>query len=658
MTVAHAGQVRLGDRESWAREVFELASDGIFIADLDGRYTDVNSAGCRMLGYTRDELVGTSILDLIPGSEVPRLAEEKRTMLLGRPCISEWRLRCKDGRFLPVEVSANILPDGRWLGFVRDLTESKAAEAARRLDEQRLRVALASAPISMFNQDRDLRYTWAYNPPTPISPEDIIGHRQEDLAPEPLAQRLVDLKRSVLDTGIAARTEIEHELPWGRRWFDLRIEPLRDEHGDVVGITGAAWDVTERKRDEDGLRLLGDLSSLLEVPDGDWKQLLPKVAPLGLRLPCDFCIVDATDEEGHLQRIGFAHVDPRMLDACAPLAPLHVGDIRPQPGAEAVRPSEPLLLEAVPPDYLRGSWQDDAHVALLRSLDVRSLIAVPLISRGHVLGRLVFGSSTRRHVRADLQIAIEFARRVALLLDRIQLQNALERAVRARDETLAIVVHDLRNPLNSVLLQSEILSTTLEENSREGLAVDRIRHAVRRMNRLIQDLVDVVRLDAREALVIRLDDVVPDRILREVVDAMRPLASAALIELVSSLPAGLPMIRADHDRLVQLLENLLGNAIKFSPRGALVTASAVLGTDEVVFSVADSGPGISPEQHAHLFERFWQGDGRDRRGIGLGLYVVKGIVDAHHGRIWVDSAPGRGSTFHFAIPISAAQSTM
>lgn len=643
---------RLSPRESWYRDLFELAGDGIFLADLDGRYADVNRAGCELLGYSRDELVGKTIVELIPADEVPRLEAERDRMLAGAPHVSEWRLRHKDGTLIPVEVSAKILADGRWLGFVRDLRARKAAEEARRLDEQRLRVALASAPISMFNQDRELRYTWSYNPPAPYRPEDILGKHQEDVAAPPLASHLIELKRRVLETGEPTRTLIANELPSGRRWFDLTIEPLRDTDGNIVGLTGAAWDVTERKRDEDASRLLADASALFEAEIADWKLLLRRIAPLGLRLPADLCIIDALDEDGRTFRLDVVHADPAKAELAAALARQPIGSDGPHLAGEALRTMSPVLIEDVSLTYLRTAARSAEHLAQLRALELTSLLAVPLVSRGRAVGMLVLGSSSRRLGHDDLELAIELGRRVALAVDTLRLQNALQRAVAARDEALAIVAHDLRNPLNSVLLQSEILSDTIDEGSAQGLAIDRIRYAARRMNRLIQDLLDVVRLDAREPLQVVLAIAHPDHVVDEAVDSMRPLAAASLVELAAVREPGLPAIQADHDRLLQVFENLIGNAIKFSSRGARVTVSATRRDDTVVFSVSDRGPGIGEAQLAHLFDRFWQGNRGDRRGIGLGLFVVKGIIEAHRGRIWVESKPGAGTTFHVALPIA------
>ncbi|MBS1119983.1 MAG: domain S-box, partial [Deltaproteobacteria bacterium] len=507
------------------RELAEVAPDGIFIANLEGRYIEVNAAGCELLGRTRDEILGKTIVDLIPAEQLPRLAESRELMLRGEVHTAEWQLRYRDGTYIPVEVSAKVLPDGRWVGFVRDLRHRKAMEEALRISEQRFRIALAGSPISLFSQDRDLRFTWSYNPPSPYYPHDIVGKKQEDFSPPALVGELTTFKRAVLETGIGARRLFEVEYAEGQRWFDVTIEPVHDERGQITGITGAAWDVTERKRSEDEHRLLGDASALLGELNTDWKELLSKVTPIALQLPADLCIAEVIDDDGQVQRLAIVHREPAMAAVCAALTALPLDRDRPHLAAEVLRSGQPRLIEEVTPAYVASVAQSAEHLNLLEQLHLRSLIEIPLVSRGRLLGMFVIGSSTRRFGAEDLRIAMALASRVAIAIDNARLHRSLQRAVEARDQVLAIVAHDLRNPLNSVLLQSEILSRSLDETI--GVrAVERIRHAVGRMNRLVQDLLDAVRLDAHEPLTIEPEELAPDRVAQEAIEAMRPLAAA------------------------------------------------------------------------------------------------------------------------------------
>jgi len=214
---------------------------------------------------------------------------------------------------------------------------------------------------------------------------------------------------------------------------------------------------------------------------------------------------------------------------------------------------------------------------------------------------------------------------------------------------LGVVAHDLRNPLSTMLMASSLLAETLEADSPAQRQVAMLHRAGERMNRLIQDLLDVKRMESGH-LSVDACPLLAATLLTESAEALRPLAAAAGLELRLEVPLDLPRVAADRHRMHQVLSNLIGNAIKFTPRGGKITLRADVVAHDVRVAVADSGPGIPAEQLPHIFGQFWQGARTDRRGIGLGLAIAKGIVEAHHGRIWVESTLGSGSTFFFTLP--------
>ncbi|HKG90931.1 MAG TPA: ATP-binding protein [Gemmatimonadaceae bacterium] len=225
-----------------------------------------------------------------------------------------------------------------------------------------------------------------------------------------------------------------------------------------------------------------------------------------------------------------------------------------------------------------------------------------------------------------------------------------EMRAQARADVLGIVAHDLRNPLNLISSSSTLL---LEQDDlppaqrRKMLEINQ--RAVRQMNRLIADLLDATRLQAGR-LTLDVAELDARTLVRETDETLRPTAAERRVELRSEPPEQECAIRADEGRLLQVLGNLVGNALKFTPPGGHVTLSARPNGSEVVFSVVDDGPGIPLEHQPRLFDGFWQGRDGDRRGVGLGLTITKGIVEAHGGRIWLESTVGVGSTFSFAIP--------
>ena len=233
---------------------------------------------------------------------------------------------------------------------------------------------------------------------------------------------------------------------------------------------------------------------------------------------------------------------------------------------------------------------------------------------------------------------------------------ASDAALSYRDDFLAMVSHDLNNLLGGILLSANLLAkhaSDTPQGQKIATGTSRIQLYAARMKRLIADLTDVTSLCAGKlALTTAPDDA---RVLiAEALDTFRLLAAEKRIRLeTETVSASLPVV-SDHGRILQVLVNLVGNAVKFTPEGGRVSARAARVGDEVHFSVVDNGPGIPPDLLEAVFERFWQAGENDRRGLGLGLYIAKSIVEAHGGRIWAESRIGEGSAFHFTLPTSAA----
>jgi signal transduction histidine kinase len=301
-------------------------------------------------------------------------------------------------------------------------------------------------------------------------------------------------------------------------------------------------------------------------------------------------------------------------------------------------------------EYIESVAQSEEHLRILREINPKSMMALPLLARERLLGGLLLISSdsTRRYGARDLALAKELADRAALAIDNARLYETARRATHVRDEVLGVVAHDLRNPLSAISMQTALL---LQAAGPDGPRqhMEAIERAANRMNRLIQDLLDVTSMDAGR-LSVEQKRVSARKILSEAMEAQEPLASAASLTLQLDVAPELPDVWADRDRLLQVFENLFGNAVKFTGGGGAITLGATPRGNEVLFRVTDTGAGIAPADVPHVFDRFWQARTRGRHGAGLGLAIVKGIVEAQGGRIWVESTPGEGSTFFFTIP--------
>ena len=230
-----------------------------------------------------------------------------------------------------------------------------------------------------------------------------------------------------------------------------------------------------------------------------------------------------------------------------------------------------------------------------------------------------------------------------------------DQAVSTRDEFLGVVSHDLRNMLNAIVGSAELIaSVVLRDDHVEPVlrGARRIQRSAVRMNRLVGDLVDVASIDAgRLAVTCEVGD--PGPVVREAVETFTAQAATHRIALVTEIvppPSRLPF---DPARVLQVLTNLLSNALKFTPEDGTVLVHVERVGAEMRFAVSDTGPGIPTQQLTAIFERFVQVDRNDRRGVGLGLYISRAIVERHGGRIWAENRSGAGSTFCFTLPMGA-----
>jgi PAS domain S-box-containing protein len=232
-----------------------------------------------------------------------------------------------------------------------------------------------------------------------------------------------------------------------------------------------------------------------------------------------------------------------------------------------------------------------------------------------------------------------------------RLEHEQQAAIERRDDVMGTVAHDLRNPLSTILMLASLLKRRGNEPSGSSQKnAEAIERATSRMTRLVGDLLDVSRMDSGR-LIVDPEPISAAQVISDSLATERPLLASASLELEVQLAPDLPSVRADPHRLAQILENLIGNAVKFTGPGGRVTVGAMPDNRDVLFWVKDTGIGIAPEHLPHLFDRFWQVSREDRRrGLGLGLSIVKGLVEAHGGHIWVESALGEGTSIFFTLP--------
>jgi PAS domain S-box-containing protein len=446
---------------------------------------------------------------------------------------------------------------------------------------------------------------------------------------------------------------VNGELLWRRDGSSFPVayasSPVLRE-GEVVGAVVRFTDVTEQKRATEGLQLLAEsgrvLSSSLEV-----EETLQAIARLAVPELCELVMVDLI-EDGAIRRVAASHVDPRVsaLFERARAYPPRLGDGGPQ--AQVIETGRSLLVPDIDEAWILSLRRGPEHGELVREMAPRSIVVVPLRSRETILGTMSLLRTAGRppFEEADRELAEELGLRAALAVENARLYDAARAATRARDDMLGVVSHDLRNPIHSIFMSSSFLLELLPEDARvERTQAAVMKRAAERANRLIQDLLDITHIQSGRLSLHRERHAAPS-IVTEAMEQAAMAAAAGGVSLVRGEIAAHAQLWGDRDRVVQALGNLVGNALKFTPAGGRITISVDAAGDQVRISVADTGPGIPPEQVPRLFDRYWQANRTDRRGVGLGLSIVKGIADAHGGSVEVSTVEGAGTTFTLVLP--------
>jgi PAS domain S-box-containing protein len=594
--------------ESRFRDLFEQASDGIFVADLKGRYTDVNSAGCRMLGYAREELVGKTIVELLPPEDIPRLEASKELMLTpDRTDVDEWLLRRKDGTFVPVEVSAKILDDGRWQGFVRDISERRRAQEELRRSESALNRAQRVAHLGSWERDLVTGEVWRSAEVYAIYG---ISRVDEYAAPDSLATLLhpEDRERVMQAVSVAMKDgrafSLEHRIirPSGEERTLRLVGECTWHDGAPARMIGTLLDVTDLKRVE------REREDLLR-----WLRQVLADSPVGLLL-----IHGAGGERVESNRMAQEMLG-RPFDRIE-----HFEGMVTTPDGQPVRREDLPSARA-----LRGERIGWAEYRLRsvkgRVVPVASGAAPVLDAEGRVQGAVV-------------------------TLQDITSVKDLERL---RAEWNSVVAHDLRQPLNVIALCAHLLAARADA---PGLRrpIEQIASAARRMDRMIEDLLDLSRLDARQ-LELSFEPTDLCAVVRASVERIKLGTPEPRFEVRTSPEVSL--VDGDADRIAQVMDNLLTNAVKYGREGSPVLVEVESRDDDVSVAVSNEGAGIPADELPLLFQRFHRTDEARRsgvKGIGLGLYITRELIEAHGGQITAESTPGATTTFRFTLPLRRA----
>jgi PAS domain S-box-containing protein len=638
------GQERLRQSEERFRVLVEQAGVGVFVTDLQGHLVEVNAEGCQLCGYARDELLTMHIGDLIPQERRARLPAALERLRAGEVKQGQWRMERKDGSLLPVGTTANLLSTGHLLVIVRDISDRIRAEEERdRLlaseqaarAEADARAAELSATfeamtdgVVVSDSEGQARHTNAafrtfFNLQANTDPEALLARKRNvgaiprDLEGRPLPKDQWAIFRVLRGERLSGTNTMDLMCHTGEEqdmYFNASGAPIRDATGQIVGGVVVFRDVTERYRLEQQLRYSErKLRALVEsnifgvmVVDGAGR------------------IYEIND--GLAQMLGYSKEE--LLSGTIrwqQLTPPEYQETLTQVSKTFLSTGAFLLYEK---EYLR---KDGSRVPVM--------VAGAMIDQERDIG-------------------------MAVILD-ISERKEIERR---KQEFLSMVSHELRTPLTSImgLIELALMQIDLRPRSlppeAEGL-LSKIEKVLKRADgqveietRLVEELLEVSRLELHKfELLLQPENLVT--IVQETVANQQQAARTRQIELVLPPDEVVPVI-ADAGRIGQVLTNYLTNGLKYAPVDQAVVVHLEVAASSARVSVRDLGPGLTLEQQHWVWERFYQvaapGHQGPDGGLGLGLAIARAIVEQHHGQVGVESAPGRGSTFWFTLPIEVS----
>ncbi|HYM53340.1 MAG TPA: ATP-binding protein [Candidatus Dormibacteraeota bacterium] len=491
------------------------------------------------------------------------------------------------------------------------------------------------------------------------SSAELVG-RFEILDPEgqPFAVELLPTRRAFSgESAVEAVVRFRHSGTLLDRWSIVRARLLPAETPDGDLVVSAFQDITALKQSEIRLRVLSEVSALLSQSI-DYEATLAAVAGLAVPDLADWCVVDVVEPDVGVHRVATAHADESKrklaedVERRWPSDPEAPGGIN-----EVIRSGRSVHAPEVTDEMLRASAKDKEHLEILRSLNIRSALIVPLVARGQILGAMTLVSESQRTLTPDdVALAEEVGRRAGAAIDASRLLSESEQSIRMRDDFMAVASHDMRTPLAAVRGYAQLARRHLAAHPTPDIAaLDRwltdIDDAAGRLTALVAEFMDASLVRGGHAVPLQPErtDLVPlvrHRVKehRRTTDGHRLIVRKDAASLIGDW---------DPPRLGRVLDNLLSNAIKFSPNGGDIVVRVGGKNGRGFVAVTDHGIGITRSDLNQVFSPMFRGANATRvTGAGLGLFGARKLVEQMGGTIEVTSELGSGSTFKIWLPLS------
>lgn len=650
------------------RALYDQTNDAIFILDLNGDYVDVNRRAAVMLGYSREELLTLNFTHTVMPDELHESANVLEMLKRGEEVpVYERTFRRKDGSPLQAEINVQLVrdSDGHPLhiqSVVRDISERKASERALRATETRNRAMLQAIPDNVFVMSRDgvyIEFEWHGPEPLPLPIDQIIGANIRDLD---MGTGIADLALNAIHEAIATRqpqTFIYEPPPFNGHVmaYEERVVALNDDEAmfivrDISSLRKAELELAERVR---------QLTILSEVEEELADQLnVNYVLNLGL----DAAMRLSAASSGYIAVLG---ADDVMK--VAKVAGSHNADIANENMRQGIGAVSRVIRQGRP-EFIRDVRQDPDYIVNREA--TRAQITIPLVSQERMIGVLNLESDKDDAFNDDrfdflklmagrVSVALDNARLYNQVADHLkQVQELYEKVSgleQLKTDMIRIASHDLRNPLSTILGYTELIrweaQQITEKNDIAGM-VKNIEMASRRMQKLVADILSLERIEemAQHNTILPVD--MGDLVAR-VFEENKPQARLLARQMFLAIPEERLIVQADQVQLREAVANLISNAIKYTREDGEIHVRLWREDRSAVLEVEDNGYGIREEQQERLFEPFYRARTSDTvaiEGTGLGLHLVKNIVERHGGTLRFKSVFGEGSTFGIVLPLS------
>jgi signal transduction histidine kinase len=479
----------------------------------------------------------------------------------------------------------------------------------------------------------------------------MLGRRVVEVFPDVATSDVHRAVMRVMETRVAEAVEVYY-APL-RLWGVNNIYPFRD------GVVILSRDITAQKTLEQNLAFLAEASKMLSS-SLDYTRTLRNVAKLAVPRIADWCAVEMRTGPETVEQLAVAHVDPKKVRWAKELRRRDPVDLSRAHGLPNVlRTGRSEFYPLITDEMLVAGAKDARTLALARGLGLTSVMIVPLRRQRETLGAisLVSAESGRHYTQADLQMAEELASRAALAIENSRLYGESQKAVALRDDFISVASHELRTPVTSLRVYTEVLQRQVIKRGDEATSrvLGKMNSQIDKLSLLIGDLLDVSKIESG-TLALRLEAVDLVRLVEEVVETIQATADKHRIELKGQVTQP---VRADRDRIGQVVSNLLTNAIKYSPQADCVLVRVGDKDGFATVDVEDFGIGMDKVHLNRIFDRFYRVSSPEEKtfpGLGIGLYISREIVRRHGGTMEVTSTKGKGSVFRFTVPYDAVSS--